>query len=92
MLPMAVAQCSSGRVTKYQREWQLWGLSGLFKSIGNRRCKRDHSIGNNVMPQNGSDHSVRHPSVNRNLQNSERRRCGLPAGKGMMAVHRAGEV
>jgi len=55
---MAVARSSSGMVTKSQGEGQLWGLSGPFKSIVNLRCrvrcKRDHSIANNVVQQKGS--------------------------------------
>ena len=31
-------------------------------------------------------------SANRIPENSERRRCGLSAGKGLMGVHSAGEV
>ena len=34
-------------------------------------------------------HSVCHSSANRNPENSQRRRCGLSAGKGVMGVHTA---
>jgi len=74
------------------------GLSGPFKGIGNLRCsrrclvrcKRDHSIGNNVMQQKGS--FSMQASANRNPEISERRRCSLSAGKGMMGVQIEGEV
>jgi len=39
-----------------------------------------------------SDHSVCQATANRNPENSERRRCGLSAGKGVTGVHSAGEV
>jgi len=38
------------------------------------------------------DHSVCKASTNRNMENSERKRCGLSAGKGVMVVHSVGEV
>jgi len=37
-------------------------------------------------------HSVCQASANSNPKNSEHRRCGLLAGKGVMGVHSAGEV
>jgi len=40
----------------------------------------------------GRDHSVCKASANWNPENSERRRCGLSAGKGAMALYSAGEV
>jgi len=38
------------------------------------------------------NHSLCHASAKRNPENSERRRCGPSAGKGVMGVHSAGEV
>jgi len=55
------------------------------------RCKRNHSISNNVMQQKGS-FSVPDNLANRNPKNYKRRQCGLSAGKGVVRVHSAGEV
>ena len=61
---------------------QFWRLSGPFKSIGNLRCSRPCRVGaNNVMQQKGSFSMLCQASENRNPENSERRRCGLSAGK-----------
>jgi len=63
MLPMAVALYFSGRVTKSQgKEGAILGVVRAIQSTGNLRysrrcrirCKRDHSITNNVMQQKGS--------------------------------------
>ena len=73
-------------------------LSGLFKSIGNLcciqrsrvRCKSDHSIA--ITSCSRRDYSVCQASANSNLENSECRRCGVSAVKGVMGVYSAGEV
>ena len=96
MLPMAVAPSSSAawwRNPKGKR--QLWGLSGSFKSIGYLRCSsrcRVRSKGITKSSCSRRDHSVCQASVKRNPENSERRRCGLSAEKGVMRVHSGGEV
>jgi len=88
MLPMVMARPPLVGWRNPKGKGQFWGLSGPFKSIGylrcsrrcRVRCKRDHSIANNVMQQKGSFIA----SATRNPEHSEHMRCGLSAGKGVM--------
>jgi len=79
------------------KKGQFSGLFGPFKSIGNLRCsgrcKRDHSIANNIMHQNGLFGMQGQRKYFKNiLKISERRRCGLSAAKRVVGMHSEGEV
>ena len=89
MLPTAVSQSSSGRVTKSQGRGQFWELSGHLKALATFAAAVAAAFaakGIMRLPLTSCsrrDHSICQASANRNPENSERRRCGLSAGKGV---------
>jgi len=86
MLPMAVARFSSGGVTKSQGEG---AVLVVFLPIA---FAATATIQTPITSCSRRDHSVCQASANRNPEDSERRRCGVWAGKGVTGVHGAGEV
>ena len=91
MLPMAMARSSSGRLTKSQGKGQFWEFSSPLTMHCNASAAKG-IIQSPITPCSRRDNSLCQASANRNPENSERRRCGLSAGKGVMGVHSAGEV
>jgi len=51
-----------------------------------------HCNAANAFAAEGIIHYARQAQIEKNPENSERRRCGLSAGKGVTGVHSAGEV
>ena len=95
MLLKAVARSSSGRVTKFQEKGQFWGCPGHSKALAVFAAAVAAAFAANGIIQSPETscsrryHSVCQASANSNPENSEHRRCGLSAGKVMMAVHTA---
>jgi len=81
-----------------RRRGNFWGCSGRSKALTIFTAAIAAAFAPRMIIQSPitscsrRDHSVRQASANRNPENSERRRCGLSAGKRMMGVHSAGEV
>ena len=99
MLPMAVARSSSGRVMKSQGEGAILDVCpghskalAIFAAASAPAFAAEVIIQSPITSCSRRDYSVCQASANSNLENSECRRCGVSAVKGLMGVYSAGEV